>query len=215
MPTNTNTTPSQSMGVVNHAVGQIVTTSATAAAVTITVGFVPRVIRFHNVTDRISDEWIDGMDESAIYTAILGITAKLDADLGVTPTDFAATCNPTTATLAGLKTSIETLNAKLDASAGVTDTNYAALWNPTAATFAALKTAINGLTAKLDADAGVTDTDYAATWATTVAVSLHTVAAGTRTFEKVNGILNNGDGTFTLNATTMVASKVFAWEALG
>ena len=214
MPTNTNV-QATAAGVINHATGQIVTTSAAAAAVTITCGFVPRVIRFHNVTDRISDEWFDGLDESAIYTAILGITAKLDVDGGVTPTDFASTCNPASASKADLNTSLVALVAKLDASAGVTDTNYAALWTPGAATFAAFKTSINGITAKLDADAGVTDTDYAAIWATTVAPSLHTVANGTRTFEKVNGILNNLDGTFTLNATTMAASKQFNWEAIG
>lgn len=214
MPTNTST-QSTAAGILNHACGSIVTTSAAAAAVIITVGFVPRVIRFHNVTDRISDEWFDGMDEEAIYTALLGINAKLDADGGVTPTDFAATCNPASASLAALNTSIVALVAKLDVSAGVTDVNYASLWTPGASTFAAFKTSINGITAKLDADAGVTDTDYAATWATTVAVSLHTVANGTRTFEKVNGVLNNLDGTFTMNATAMVASKQFAWEALG
>lgn len=214
MPTNTSTR-SQTAGICNHATGAIVTTSAAAAAVTITCGFSPRVIRFHNVTDRISEEWFEGLDEASIYTAVLGITAKLDADAGVTPTDFAATCNPADASFGALVTSMTALAVKLDASAGVTDTNYAALWTPSAATFAALKVSINGLTAKLDADAGVTDTDYAATWATTVATSLHTVAAGTRTFEKVNGVLNNGDGTFTMNATAMVASKQFVWEAIG
>ena len=214
MPNNTNARTS-AVGIINHAVGQIVNTAAAAAALVITCGFDPRVIRVHNVTDRISDEWFDGMEENAIYTALLGINAKLDSDGGVTPTDFAATCNPTTATMDALKAAVVALTAKLDASAGVTDTNYAALWNPAVATFAAFKTAINGITAKLDADAGVTDTDYAATWATTVAVSLHTVANGTRTLELVNGVLNNHDGTFTLNATTMVASKQFAWEAIG
>lgn len=212
MPLNT-TTNYQSNGVGNLASGVLVTTSAAAAAATITCGFVPRYINIRNITDRISDEWYQGMDEAAIYTAILGINAKLDADAGVTPTDFAATCNPSAATFSALNTSLAALNAKLDASAGVTDTNYAALWNPSASTFAALKTSINGITAKLDADAGVTDTDFAATWATTVAVSIHTLAAGTVSFEKVNGILNNLDGTFTVNATTMVASKQFVWEA--
>jgi hypothetical protein len=212
MPTNTSV-KTQSAGIINHAVGSVVTTSATAAALTLTAGFVPRVIRVHNVTDRISDEWFEGMDEESIYAAVLGVNAKLDADAGVTPTDFAATCNPASASLADLVTAVTALAVKLDASAGVTDTNFAALWTPVA-TFASLKAAINGINAKLDADAGVTDTDYAATWNVT-AVSLHTVAAGTRTFEKANGILNNGDGTFTLNATMMVASKSFAWEAIG
>jgi hypothetical protein len=214
MPFSTNNS-SNAMGVTNIAVGQLVTSSATAAAASITCGFVPRVIRVHNVTDRISDEWFDGMDENAIGTAIRGINAKLDADAGVTPTDFAATCNPASTSPADLKTSIVALAVKLDASAGVTDVNYTSLWTPVSTTFAALKAAVNGITAKLDADAGVTDTDYAATWATTAAVSLHTVAAGTRTLELVNGILNNQDGTFTLTATTLVASKSFSWEALG
>lgn len=215
MPTNT-LAQTQSHGTANRAAGQFVTTSASAAAATFTCGFQPRAIRFHNVTDRISDEWFEGMDENALYAAFLGINAKLDSDGGVTPTDFAATCNPTTATLAALETALELLTAKLDASAGVTDTNYAALWNITAdePTVALLKASIAGINAKLDADGGVTDTDYAATW-NMPAVSLHTVANGTRTFEKANGIVVGTDGTFTMNATAMVASKVFCWEAQG
>lgn len=216
MPTNTSTV-TQSEGVSNCAVGHFVTTSASAVATSFTVGFVPRIVRLHNITDRISDEWFKGIDESAIYAALNGILAKLDSDGGVTPTDFAATCAPAGASLAQLETSLELLTAKLDASAGVTDTNYAALWNipsGTSPTAALLKASINGINAKLDADAGVTDTDYAATW-NVVAVSLHTVANGTRTFDKTNGIVVGDDGTFTLTATTMVASKVFSWEALG
>lgn len=97
-------------GIANHAVGRIVTDGGTAAATTITVGFVPRVVKFHNLTDRISDEWYEGM---------------------------------------------------------------------------------------------------------AAASSLHTVAAGTVTLETTNGITVNADGTFTLTAVTMAASKVFAWEAIG
>jgi hypothetical protein len=215
MPTNT-LEQTQRHGVANHACGQFVTTSASAAAASFTLGFQPRVVRFHNVTDRISDEWFEGIDENAIYAAFLGINAKLDSDGGVTPTDFAATCNPAGATLAELETALELLTAKLDASAGVTDTNYAALWNiatGTSPTVALLKASINGINAKLDADGGVTDTDYAATWNVT-AVSLHTIANGTRSFEKANGIVVGADGTFTMNATAMVASKTFCWEAL-
>ncbi len=199
----------------NHAQGSIVTDSATAAALTITVGFAPRVVRFHNLTDRISDEWYAGMTENAIFLALRGITAKLDADAGVTDTDHAALWNPTSADLAVMRASFVGLTAKLDAGAGVTDTDYAALWNPAnPATAAQLRAAIAGLNAKLDADAGVTDTDYASTWNVTAPVSLHTVANGTRTWDVTNGItvLDNG---FTLTATTMVASKSFYWEAIG
>lgn len=106
----TTNTKSQTMGVANHAVGQVVTDSGTAAAATFTVGFIPRVVRFHNLTDRISDEWYEGM---------------------------------------------------------------------------------------------------------AAASSLHTVAAGTRTLEATNGITVGTDGTFTVTATTMVASKSFYWEAIG
>lgn len=212
MPVTTNAR-SQAAGIINHAVGSIVTTSAAAAALIITVGFVPRVIRFHNVSDRISDEWFEGMDEEGIYSSILGITAKLDADAGVTDTNYAALALPASASLADLVASVGVITAKLDLDAGVTDTNYTALWTP-APSAASLKAALTGINAKLDADAGVTDTNYGALWNVT-AVSLHTVAAGTRTNEKANGIVNNLDGTFTMNATAMVASKQFTWEAIG
>ena len=54
---------------------------------------------------------IDHADDSAIASAILAdltalrasivaITAKLDADVGVTDVDFAATCNPIALTIA-------------------------------------------------------------------------------------------------------------------
>ena len=213
MPTNTNTTPSTSNGVSNRAQGQIVTTSAAAAALTITCGFVPRKITFENCTDRIKDEWYYGLDENGIYAAIIGITAKLDADAGVTDTDYGSLWNPTAATITALVTSLTGILAKLDADAGVTDTNYATLWTPSA-TIASLKASIAGMNAKLDADGGVTDVNYASTW-NCPAIAIHTVAAGTRTFALTNGIVNNYDGTFTLNSTTMVASKTFVWEAVG
>jgi hypothetical protein len=108
MPTSTNSQVN-SNGVLNHATGKIVTTSASAAALTLTLGFTPRVFRIHNFTDRISDEWYDGMAD---------------------------------------------------------------------------------------------------------AESLHTVANGTRTLETTNGIDVDGNEV-TMTATTMVASKVFYWEAIG
>jgi len=106
----TTDTRSQTGGIVNYAVGRIVTDAGAAAATTIAVGFVPRVVKFHNLTDRISDEWYEGM---------------------------------------------------------------------------------------------------------AAASSRHIVAAGTVTLETTNGITVNADGTFTVTAVTMVASKTFAWEAIG
>lgn len=213
MPT-LNSTQTDSYGVAHSAAGSIRTSSAAAAALTINVGFIPRIVRFHNVTDRISDEWISGMDEAAIFQSIVGIAAKLDADAGVTDTDYTALWTPASQSGADLKAAIAGILAKLDLDGGVTDTNFAALWTPAGTTAAQLKASLVGMNAKLDADAGVTDTNYGATW-NVVAVSLHTVAAGTRTLGLSNGILNNQDGTFTLSATTMVASKAFAWEAVG
>ena len=106
----TTNTKAYSAGIVNHATGYVVTDSGTAAATTFTVGFIPRIVRFHNVTDRISDEWLTGM---------------------------------------------------------------------------------------------------------AAASSIHTVAAGTRTLETTNGITVGTNGTFTVTATTILASKTFVWEAVG
>jgi hypothetical protein len=46
------------------------------------------------------------------------------------------------------------------------------------------------------------------------ASSIHTVAAGTVTLETTNGVTVSGN-TFALTAVTMVASKVYYWEAIG
>jgi hypothetical protein len=101
---------SQTAGISNHATGFVVSDSGAAAASTFNVGFVPRVVRFYNVTDRIIDEWFEGM---------------------------------------------------------------------------------------------------------AAASSVHHVAAGTITLETTNGITVNSNGTFTVTAVTVPASKTFAWEAIG
>lgn len=106
----TTNTQASSAGIVNHKTGYVVSDGGAAAATTFTLGFTPRIVRFHNVTDRISDEWYQGM---------------------------------------------------------------------------------------------------------AAASSIHTVAVGTRTLEATNGITVGTDGTFTVTAVTMVASKTFVWEAIG
>lgn len=207
-------TQENSMGIVNHATGVIVTDATAASIESVTLGFAPRVIRFHNVTDRISDEWHSGLLEAALQEALRGINAKLDADGGVTDTNYAALWNPASSSISDLAASIRGITAKLDLDAGVTDVTYASLWNPTSETQAALRASIVGILAKLDADGGVTDADYAATWTPAALISIHTVANGTRTREVTNGIAVSGN-VFTMTAATMVASKTFAWEALG
>ena len=207
-------TQSNSESVVNTAVGSIVTDAGAAAAASFNVGFAPRRIAFHNLTDRISDEWYEGIDFAAILTSIRGITAKLDADAGVTDTNFGALWNPSSINPYALVASIAGILAKLDLDAGVTDTNYAALWTPVDLPFTSLRAALVGMNAKLDADAGVTDTNYGSLWNPAATFSLQTVAAGTRTLETTNGIVVSGN-TFTVTAGTLLASKQFAWVAEG
>lgn len=207
-------TQANAMGIINHASGVIVTDATAASAESITLGFEPRVVRFHNITDRISDEWYIGLLEADLQEKLRGINAKLDADAGVTDTDYASLWNPASSDLGVIADSIRGITAKLDADAGVTDTNYASLWNPTLETQVALRAAIVGIVAKLDADGGVTDTNYAALWTPAALISLHTVAAGTRTRDVTNGISVSGN-VISLTATTMVASKTFVWEAEG
>lgn len=96
-------------GIAQHSTGYVVTDAGAAADTTFTCGFAPRLVRFHNVTDRISDEWLEGM---------------------------------------------------------------------------------------------------------AAASAIHTVAAGTRTLETTNGITLSGNG-FMVKAATILASKVFVWEAIG
>lgn len=200
-------------GIVNRAVGFFNTDATAAAADTITVGFQPRTVRLHNLTDRISDEWFEDMLKNSLKLSVIGIAAKLDADGGVTDTNYAALWTPASNTYTAIQTALRGLLAKLDADAGVTDTNYLSLWNPTAATQAALRASIVGLVAKLDLDGGVTDVDYASTWTPAANMSLHTVANGTRTLDVTNGLAVE-DGVITMTATTLVASKSFYWEAI-
>lgn len=74
-------------GVVNDSTGYIVTDAGAAADTTIVCGFRPRKVVFHNLTDRISDEWIEGMAAaSALHTVAAG-TRTLELTNGITVTD--------------------------------------------------------------------------------------------------------------------------------
>jgi hypothetical protein len=219
----------QATGVVNHTTGSIVTDAVAASALSIQLGFSPRIVRLHNLTDRISDEWYRDMSENGIYVSLLGITAKLDADAGVTDVDFGALWNPVATAgvnaadngipandLGKMRASLIGILAKLDADGGVSGTDYSALWTPAVATIDALVASIAGMNAKLDLDGGVTDTNYAATWNCPNTMSLHTVATGARTYERTNGVkVDAVANTVTFTATTMVASKQFYFEAIG
>ena len=73
-------------GVIRKAYGNAVSSAASATALTFELGFAPKRVIFHNVTDRISDEWLLGMaDSSSIHTVAAG-TRTLETTNGVLPT---------------------------------------------------------------------------------------------------------------------------------
>jgi len=100
----TTNTQSNAMGIANHAVGTIVTDAGAAADTAITLGFVPRVVRFHNLTDRISDEWFEGMTAySSLHTVAAG-TRTLETTNGISVSSTASTFTVKAATILASKT---------------------------------------------------------------------------------------------------------------
>lgn len=98
----TTNTQSNAMGVANHAVGSVVTDAAAATAITFTLGFQPRIVRLHNLTDRISDEWYEGMaSASSLHTIATGVRT-LEAVNGIAVSGNTFTC--TAATMLASKT---------------------------------------------------------------------------------------------------------------
>jgi hypothetical protein len=230
--------------VVNKAVGHIVTDAVAAAAQTIQLGFLPRHIYFVNLTDRVTDEWFENMAEDSLQDSIRNFTAYLDADATVVDTDYHALWGEplpvavnlnsppvaanVQATVIGLQKAIAGITKKLDLDTGVPMTDYFALWGSPAATLVSLKAAITGILTKLDADV-LTNSDFVSKFgaagsvvANSITISLHSPAGGaSQTLEITNGISVDVDpksatyGSFTLTATTMVASKTFYWTAEG
>lgn len=83
-------------GIANVAVGKIVSDAGAAAAVTINLGFAPRIVRFRNITDRISDEWYEGMAAaSSIHTVAAG-TVTLETTNGISVSGNSFTLTATT-----------------------------------------------------------------------------------------------------------------------
>jgi len=92
----TTNTQTNLAGVTNHAVGKIVADSGDAAAVTITLGFAPRVVRFHNLTDRISDEWLEGMASASSLHSVAAGTRTLETTNGIAVSGNTFTVTATT-----------------------------------------------------------------------------------------------------------------------
>ena len=93
LSTNTQT---NSNGVNCFAVGKIITDSATAAAATIALGFTPRYVRFVNLTDRITDEWFEGMASASSLHAVAAGTLTLETTNGIAVSGPSFTLTATT-----------------------------------------------------------------------------------------------------------------------
>jgi hypothetical protein len=81
----TTNTQTNAGGVVNQAIGRVVTDAGAAADTVFTCGFVPRYIEWVDNTNRITLQWYEGMaSNSAIRTVAAG-TRTLDVTNGITP----------------------------------------------------------------------------------------------------------------------------------
>lgn len=101
LSTNTQT---NSNGVVNRAVGKIVTDAAAAAIAVLQLGFVPRFFMFVNLTDRISDTWFEGMAAASSLHAVAAGTQTLETVNGIAVDAAAKTVTLTAVTMVASKT---------------------------------------------------------------------------------------------------------------
>ena len=94
--TATTNTQTNTDGVANRAVGKIIQDATAAVATTITLGFTPRHVMFVNATDRIIDEWFEGMaSASSIHTLAAG-TISLETTNGIAVSGQSFTVTATT-----------------------------------------------------------------------------------------------------------------------
>lgn len=82
--TTTIVSQSNSESIINYAQVRLTTDAAAAAAFTLPLGFLPRKVRIVNLTDRIQQEWFEGMAAlSSLDTAAVG-TVTLNTTTGIT-----------------------------------------------------------------------------------------------------------------------------------
>lgn len=79
----TSSVQSNAESICNIAVGRFVTDAAAAAVTTFTLGFEPRIVRIHNLTDSISDEWFEGMASASSLHTVLNGTRSLELTNGI------------------------------------------------------------------------------------------------------------------------------------
>jgi len=92
----TTNTQTNTNGVANLAVGKIVSDAGAAAALTISLGFVPRFVRFVNLTDRITDEWYEGMASASSLHVVAAGTQTLETTNGIAVSGQTFTLTATT-----------------------------------------------------------------------------------------------------------------------
>ncbi len=80
----TTNTRVDSNGVAMLATGNVTTDAGAAAVTTFSLGFAPRVVRFRNITDRISDEWYSGMTSPGSLNTVAAGTVILTTTAGIT-----------------------------------------------------------------------------------------------------------------------------------
>jgi phosphatidylserine synthase len=76
--------------------GKIVSDGGAAAAATITLGFTPRYVKFVNLTDRITDEWYEGMASASSLHAVAAGTLTLETTNGIAVSGSTFTLTATT-----------------------------------------------------------------------------------------------------------------------
>ncbi len=87
---------SNSESIANTAVGSFATDSASAAAATITLGFTPRYFRLVNMTDRITDEWFEGLASASSLHMVANGTNTAETTNGIAVSGSSVTFTATT-----------------------------------------------------------------------------------------------------------------------
>lgn len=80
----------QAMGVVNIATFNVTTDSTAAVKTYFHCGFLPRYVRFDNISDRIMDEFVKGMTADEAIHTVAGGTRTLAGSGGITLEDGTA-----------------------------------------------------------------------------------------------------------------------------
>ena len=67
-------------GVLNRTIQALTTDAVAAADTTFNFGFKPRLVQFVNLTDRITEEWFEGMAATNVLHTVAAGTRTIDAN---------------------------------------------------------------------------------------------------------------------------------------